>query len=411
MRLHARNRFGAAATALAAAAFVLVAAAPASGQIYQVKKNGTGDFTDFQTALDTVPAGSTLMVHGTWQGRFYVRQSVTVVGLRIDLTSGEFGFDNAVLEVDAGPGSHVSFSHLDIALGPEYTTEGWHGINVWSAGEFVVTDSSIVVGSAMPTPCEVYTHNGDGIVVHSADLVSVQRSAIAGGNGWMLTSGWGIGCDYSGPAYQPRGGHGVCVTGTAGLLMVEDSILTGGNGSEVVYFVDPLFPPADTPCGGPGGHGLDNPTGTTYLSNTTLAGGLGGHGWTEGLVPPLEDWGADGLPSTGPCADLGPGLSAGEAVLGRRVTLTGSGFAPNRAALLFFSTALLRTPMTIRQGLWFLDWPFNYLGVVPTDGTGGFSIYAEIPADPSLSGLKFMLQAGDVGLLSDPEIFVPRPPM
>jgi hypothetical protein len=399
------SRTKAPASILASLALVVGVAAAARAQVYDVDSNGAGDFVDLQTALDTVPAGSTLLVHGEqWCQRYFVEKSVTIVGLKIQGSISGDGFDNAILEVDAGPGSRVVFDHLSIQLIPGWTWEGTNGINVWSAGDVVISNSFIECSSAMATSCESYSRNGDGVVIHDADSVSILGSSIAGGSGWVIWSGCDEGCDYM-PNVRPRGGHGVLVNGPLGLLLVEDSLVQGGLGCEIGFNCTNCHEPPGAPRGGDGGNAI---AGNAFLSNCELVGGKGARGWSWGCDPPLEDWGADGVEVAGSRVELADALSVGEAVLGKDLALVGRGFAPDHAAILFLGTAL-GDPIVIRQGTWFLAWPFTFLGPFATDATGGFFVHGELPNDPTFSGVTLVLQASDGKLLSEPEVAVVRP--
>jgi hypothetical protein len=396
----------AATTATIPLVLALSLARPAAAQIYVVDRAGGGDFSELQTALDAVPAESTLIVRGEWGDRYFVEKGVTLVGLHVTRTPGDAGLDNAAIEVDAGPGSRVVFDHLRIELQPEWTQEGLRGINVWSAGDVVISDSFIQCSSTLATSCETYTRNGDGVVIHGADSVTILRSSIAGGGGWIIWSGCEEGCDYFYDV-RPRGGHGVEVAGSVGVLLIEDSLVQGGSGCEIGFNCTNCWDPVAAPRGGDGGHAI---VGDAFLSNCELVGGAGARGWTWGCDPPLEGSGADGVAITGSGIELTDALSVGEAVLGKDLALVGRGFAPEAAAMLFFGTGL-GAPISIRQGTWFLAAPFLYLGPFATDPGGGFLLHGELPGDDALSGVTLVLQATDGALLSEPGIAVVRPPL
>ena len=64
----------------AAIAFALLSTNPAWAGTYTVMENGRGDFDSIQTAVDSVPEGSTLLVTGSFAEEVTIKKSIRIVG-------------------------------------------------------------------------------------------------------------------------------------------------------------------------------------------------------------------------------------------------------------------------------------------------------------------------------------------
>ena len=106
---------------------LLVGAGSAAAQIYVVDWNGSEGFKDLQVALDTVPAGSTLLVKGWEQNAvpYFVTKSVTIVGWTVSTGYGptESGSHPVVLAIDAGVDAAVTLKDVTIDGGDNVTAQ------------------------------------------------------------------------------------------------------------------------------------------------------------------------------------------------------------------------------------------------------------------------------------------------
>jgi hypothetical protein len=379
----------------------------ANADVFIVDPAGTEAFVDLQTALDTVPPGSVLLVKGVIQSGFpyVVTKSVTILDLEVETISYDTTSftNNFVLDIQAGADDTVVVKdariHGHISYGPSF-----QAIRVTSVGDLVVRDSELTGGAGSVSAfCETYDSNGDAIVIESARSVSIVDSIVQGGG-----PGDPLYRDNScSSPWTARGGHGVLVEGTVDALLIEDSAVSGGTGSDQIFDCGGSGDSPFDPVGGDGGDAIHHPNGTTFLSNATLTGGTAGMGHTFTCISDLGEPGNPGADVVGTRGDLPDLLTIGDALLGRPFKLAGGGFAPNAAALLFLGTSL-SAPISIRQGEWFLGAPFQFVGAPPTDAAGAFSIQTEFPNDASLVGVPFVVQATDFLLLSEPAILVPR---
>jgi hypothetical protein len=400
-----------ACAALVAAA--LTASRPAAAddrRSFVVDPSGTEDFSDLQTALDTVPAGSRLLVKGTWTDyRTWIRKSVTILGLTLQSSEWyyEWESDDALLEIDAGADADVTLVGLTMKLGRAYDQEGTRGIHVRSARNVVLSASTITCGSVVNDYCETYRRNGDGIVVDSAASLAVLSSTVTGGGpGWPLVFDCRCFC---GDCVGPRGGHALLVQGSIGTLLIEESVLTGGGGGDVDYWCGYCGDDegAGVPVtGGDGGSAVVHPGGVTYVANSLLTGGAAGHGLDLQCDPDSDREGQPGADVVGARADLVAALTTTAAVLGRRMEMDGRGFAPDRPCLLFSSFSI-GTPLRTRPGPFLLAWPFTFLGVIPSDAGGSFHLEGTLPDDRAFEGVPIVFQATDlIDCISAPRIVI-----
>lgn len=378
----------------------------AHAQVYVVDANGTEGFKDLQVALDTVPDGSTLLVKGPpWEQNavpYLVHKSVTIVGWNVDAGTGptELGSHPVVLEIDAGPDAAVTLKDVSInggwAWGPSF-----EGIHVTSVGDLVLRDCEVIGGQGLADVCEYYFKNGDAIVIDAARSVSIVGSRVVGGGpGTTLWSeSW---CP---DMHQAYGGD--AIVSAADALLVIDSEVTGGRGADVGYYCG--YDGSDAPwepIGSDGGDAIDA-TGVTWVSGSTVTGGAPGQGLTMGCTSDLGQPGNPGDDFSGAHADLPDLLTATDALLGQPITLSGIGFEPAKAALTFLSFSIA-PPVALRQGEWFLDVPFFFIGAFPTDGAGRFTLATTFPDDPALIGTTLVAQATDLVRMSEPIVLVPR---
>jgi hypothetical protein len=365
---------------------------------YVVDPAGGADFTDLQTALDAVPADSTVVVRGDWGGWIpRITKSVSIVGLHI---TGFYNYpskpDDAAIEVDAGADARVTFYGLHIDIGPTDSINGPRGINIRSAGDVVISDSTILCSYVNTSLYDYYARDGDGVVVYSAKSLYILRSTIHGGSrgeDFYL-------CDY-GNEHGPDGGDAV----QAGDVVVVDSELKGGDGG---FLVRDCADCSDTRAV-PGIPGRGLVCRSAYLSNSTVVAGSPGYGWLSHCEP------YPGTPSgpnddiDGERIDLPDALHGNDAVMGQPLHVNGDGYAPDELVLLFFSTSI-GPALPLKQGPWLLEWPIVLVGVLATDDAGGFALDGVVPKDPQIEGKPFFLQAFAASRVSEPVVYVPWQP-
>jgi hypothetical protein len=394
----------AAGLALARAPAPPVARATPLPGTFVVDPAGGGDFTDLQTALDAVPAESTVVVKGQWVDyRTWIRKPVTVVDLHLSTLAGydDWDPDDAIIEVDAGAGARVTFYGLDVKLGWADDFNGTRGINVLSAGDVVISDSTIQCGSVYTSLYDYYERDGDGVVVQSASSLFIIRSTIVGGGPGSMH----YDCYYSGE-HGPRGDNAVQIESLAGALVVEDSVLKGGDGGTLERYCEDCTIPV--PTAGMPGSGIVS-SAVSYLTNSTVVAGAPGYGWRSACDPWPGVPGDPGQDIDGVRVDLPDVLHCNDAILGQPLHLKGSGYRPDELALLFFSTSI-GPAVPLKQGPWLLDWPIVLIGVVSTDAAGAFALDGTVPNDPSIEGKSLVLQVFAVSQVSEPLILVPWTP-
>lgn len=390
---------------LATPAPATAAASPAQPGTYIVDPAGGGDFTDLQTALDAVPADSTVVVKGEWQDyRTWVRKPVTIFGLHLSTSYGyyEDDLDDAILEVDAGTGARVTLYGLEITLAPAWDSNATRGINVRSAGDVVISDATITCSTDLATENEIYDRDGDGVVVASANSLFIIRSTILGGGpGWLV---WDC---YGSNEHGTRGGNAVEIDSMSGPLVVEDSVLKGGDGGMLVRDCDDCSDLQRAP--GTPGSGIVNRLGPSFLSNSTVVCGAPGHCWWSDCEPSPGEEGGPGIDVDGERIDLPDALHGNDAVLGQPLHVNGTGYQPDEIVLLFFSTSI-GPALPLRQGIWLLDWPIVLVAVIASDDAGAFRIDGTVPSDPSIEGKSLALQAFAASQVSEPVVLVPWAP-
>jgi hypothetical protein len=416
------------------ASLVLLASltiATPSGGVYVVASDGTGDFSNLQTALDTVPPDSTLVLFPRmdawgnvlpWDSAL-VSHGVTIVGAlgpggevpAIGGTTGVGYFPpslyGAALAIATGRDAVVKLADLDIGIAnwldvPEY------GIGVQSVGDLVI-DHCTVWGT--PAQMQAYPLFIDGphaiLVNYPVHRVLITDSAIYGAEGTALSNIGDDGCHDVSDVTGGFGGDAVCAPETD-LVVICDSLLYGGRGG-LGDWGDFAY---GEPCGvnGPdslrGGRGGSCVHGDAYVSHGVLVPGAGGSfnfrdtDWGNG------EKGEDGAPASGGSLTDLPDLLAvaGDAKVGATLTFTGSGFQPAGPCFIFVANSI-GTPLPLRQGTWFLRWPFVFGGIVVADPLGAISFGGQIPDLPELVGVGFVVQVTNLATLSEPTSVVIGP--
>jgi hypothetical protein len=240
-------------------------------------------------------------------------------------------------------------------------------------------------------------------VAGAATIVGVFDSTLIGAKGTDETNvGDDENCHGNGTIIGGPGGSALDVTNTIATI-ISDSTLTAGAGGHAEWSKE--FGCGDSPPielrGGDGGNAV---TGSAFVSNCTLVPGAGGT-FSDAQGPDGEN-GADGVEVSGTRTDLPNNIAvSGPAVIGSSITFAGSNFAPFRVAFIFESLSLAQ-PFHIRQGDWFLGFPFLLLGATTTDVSGAFSLSGTVPKDPALIGLSLALQFADTDHLSEPTLII-----
>jgi hypothetical protein len=389
-------------------------AAPA--QTYVVDASGSGDFSDLQVALDSVPDGSTLIVFGGWFGAKITR-SVTMVGASDAsgnkasiggmIWGGGSGPNGAAVIVNAATDAIVTLSNLSID--PGFWDAQVHGIDVISVGFLVIRNCSVTAerqtlwdydGSCSQPAHALFVEN-------DATLIAVYGSSLYGVQGTTETN-----IDENNQSVRDvivggLGGDAIHAPDVTTIIVSESSLFGGDGGVADWGTGDGSGGHAPTELrGGDGGNAV---TGAAFISAVQLnPGHSGGYTFRD------TDWGngelgSDGVDATNGDTDLGDRLAiSGTPEPAGSLTITGSGFSAYRAGLIFLSTSL-GNPAHLRQGTWFLGFPWFFAGAVPTDVGGGFTVSGTLPNDPAIVGLSISLQVADTEHLSEPELIVIEP--
>ncbi|MDA1266144.1 MAG: hypothetical protein O2816_13770 [Planctomycetota bacterium] len=229
-------------TAISALTLALATSAP-TGTVHTVEKNGSGDFTSVQAAVDAAADGDIILVGGgSYSAPKIVNRELALVA-REDNTVG-LSHITEIRDLDQGKTVLVSgFHHNGITTSAPLQISGCKGPVRIDAATASGDDPGFCTG-------------GNGIRVTNSKDVAIMRSSAEGGR-----SGADFGCD-------ARGGHGMTVRNSQ--VAAWRSFFEGGVGSDAVL---PDFP-------SDGGAGVILKNGSTFYSLYNLCqGGYGGTGF------------------------------------------------------------------------------------------------------------------------------------
>ena len=266
----------------------------AQGQVFSVGPFGGGsDFFNLQTAVDTVPDGSVLLIEGGVYG------SVTIGGSRsMSLVNESQGAANVILQGpliirDSLPGTRYLVSGLCAQGQTDSNSIGMgYGLRIRdNQGDVVIQDCTFEGADGDPFgwnanlfSWEITGHPGGwdaAWIAGNTGRVSITGCSFVGGDGThmgtfgVVATHDGCGCTVGEP-----GGDGVRVIDS--LVAFHDVVATGGRGSLADY------------VGGAGGMGIRFEGGTGQLSGVSLEGGRGGFA-EDTAVPAVGGPGGDGL--------------------------------------------------------------------------------------------------------------------
>ena len=366
---------------------------------YTVMENGRGDFDSIQTAVDTVPEGSTLLVTGNFAEEVTIKKSIRIVGGTIYSSGNLFdlieiqGADWVILDGITIPNSE---SGGDGSYG--------HAIHVQDVRFFALQNATVFgqyLNSSWYAGCGVFPSGFDSVWLERVGYARISSCYLFGAKG---TEVYAFGDPGFCGEYDIKGG-----VGGAGLrvdqsfVVVEDTTAMGGAGGDAFWNDwEGLNQPPNSLVGGDGGNGVN---GDVWSDACYFVSGAAGT-WK---YDPYFDWGIGsdgntGVPVNGvetPLA-LPEKLTVSDLVIGQPATISGQGFQSSSIALLFFATDV-DPPLAIRQGAWMLELPWVFVDRMPTDGAGNFTLQTTIPDDPSLVALLFFLQVADFTTISEPE--------
>jgi len=353
-----------------------------------------GDYADLQVALDAVPAGATILVHGGNWETLRIEKPVTLVGDSFaTLWGGGDGPENTAPITLDGPGAgSVVLRSLSIGAGaysPFYSTTE----PAIQGGGF---DALFVHDSQVDAPIWQFVYNtirpGGDAIRTTVPLLWIEESTVRGGD---------TVADQTDEHTQGfHAGHGIIASGTVVLI---DSNVQGGRGEFTIVHQDPA-------CGGAcpdgdGGNGIE--CDVLLRAGSSVSGGFPSS-WQD----PTGNVCCVGSPgiaivansvSTIPTASVTSrtagtnvaSYSATAPVLGEvwtatvDLTTTGHCFAQVR-----FHTAPASIPLASGA---FLLLGGALLGRSPLLPGPVAQYAANLPADPSLSGLTVFSQAAHFG--------------
>lgn len=389
----------------------IVSAALAGGTYLVDSLNANGcDFADLQIALDTVPADSTLIVQGWFDGwgvgSFKITKSVSLIGREYPGT-GSYPSIKSGIVIDAA-GADVLISNF---LSTD-TNSGIYGsyftpddgiadaIQVVAARSVIVQWSGLTGGETQG-PAATY---GAGLrVVGAVDFIEVWNS---------YASGWQI--PYSAPDVLDLvegGPWSAPIDGAPGLDLpadlvgyatIDNCIVTGGIGMWLQYTCDDSIdvPPAGPLTAGNGGPGL---RGNCDAFNSVFVGGAAGK-----FVPDIPDdcsngTGQDGQPGLdvdGTVTDRAFGTVQFNLVAGQAGWISAPAKQPLDVVLVFL-TADWSGPFHMNKidGLLQVLPPWELL-IALADSSRYATFTFNVPNDPTLVGLMVYGQSYSAGAFS-----------
>jgi hypothetical protein len=340
-----------------------------------------GDFTSLQDAIDAMPEGATIVVHGGTHDAIRIPRAVTLVGdpeatIRTACCVPFDDIERPAIRLEGPGGGTVALERIrtEGSVQDGIESEGGAGIAGGGFDELVAGSDGIdpFGGSQLP--------GGPGIDV-SVPFLMISESSVRGG-----ASNYP---DF--PSSQLKGTFGVRAPGASVALL--DSSVAGGDVDDTLF--SPVAP-CPTGCeailGGTGGTGLL--AGTLFIADSTVSGGRGSDLSCFSLSGPM-------LVCTKPD---GPGMIvdslqrlrgelslSGPLLLGGTCQLTWS--ARGGPALLLVGLGVQEPELVPDKGLLFLDVFLAHIVVVAT-GTGVSDTFS-IPADAALTGTVLTVQLWD----------------
>jgi hypothetical protein len=372
---------------------VVALSAASAAQVFDVP----GNFATLQGALNAVPPGAVIVVHGGVHPPVMVTKPVTIVGspvatiVNTDVSEPMDPFAMADAIRLAGPGrGRVTLENVNtsgVADGSFFSSSG-SGVFGGGFAELHLVDCDI-----QPAQWTLLTGQAQGAdaVRVTVPYVLVERCTVTGGLSDTDN------CSYP---LNPDGGAGIHAASAT--VTALDSTVKGGRGPIM------CFPAGNCPSlplpesdGGPGIVATE-----VLRAASVITGGKGQPVTCGGHIIGVE---ADGPPIVASAVtDLGTALSAsGPAVLGATWTLIWSTTPPS-ALLAFGAPTTVPVPIGTK-GLLFLH--ADTLTLVPVPGGAGQVLMANLPALPVLAGVELGVQLYDVAAkkLTRPVVAVLRP--
>lgn len=381
-----------------------LATAFALGQVFTVDPNGNGaDFTDLQTAADSVPDRSTLVIlAGFTSAVISTDKSLTI---QDGIFGGRSGFlDPSVLEIYADPDDEIHLVNVNIA--GTWADQQDH----FSQNGLVINAGRVIIDSCVisVTGHELDANESDlpppVAVLATSELLVIRNSTITGSTPDSI---WFDSCSHGGEDVKGSPG-GTAVLGGS-LVIVTNSTILGGDGGNAEYSCICTsgalndLPPSSL-VGGDGGAAL---IGDAYVSNSNIRGGIGGLSWTSGCSNDAGEGGNDGVAVTGAEVDLFDRLAVSTPRIGDACSIDAVGFKPISLAFVLIAELPSVPSYSRKLGYWFIGAPLLLLPYA-TDSNGELHAAEDVPDDESIVGMSLCLQATDGGQLTEPETTVIR---
>ncbi|HTE06708.1 MAG TPA: hypothetical protein VK824_10965 [Planctomycetota bacterium] len=377
---------------------VLLALAPCADLGAQV--HVPGDFPTIQDALDAVPDGAIIIVHGGIHGSIHIDRPVTLLGdpmpvIRTSCCEPFSEIELPAIRLD-GPG-HGSVVLQRVATQGKvqdgFETAGGAGITGGGFDELLVLHADIAGSDGASAFGGGQLPGGPGIDV-SVPYVMVTDSTVRGGS--------------SNYPDDPQS----TLDGTAGLrapgasVAVLDSHVSGGGIGHVTFGFTAACPTCSQILGGEGGTGVL--AGTLFTAHSTIEGGAGAECFCfAGTFTPICTKPAGAALLVDALQDLSGELSATTPFeIGESSTLQWSARGAPAMLLVAFGTQVPEEHPGL--GLLFLD-PAR-AAFVMLDSGAALSEIVRIPPDATLVGLIATLQLFDPAVGLGPPViaaFVP----
>ncbi|MFO0981543.1 MAG: hypothetical protein U1E76_07280 [Planctomycetota bacterium] len=425
---------------------LLAAARPAFAKTWIVAKDGSGDFTQVQPAIDAAQPGDVIVVREGTYGRIMVTKGVAIVGVGIGRTiiqqPGGDGHDalgvtavpkvqrtivaNLTLEATSiawvyeSPGTFVchrvelkgqpwdgswGYNLASWHSGPTfvdqcYTTESTDDPNWWyykGTGGFHAKNAtmSVVNCQSYPPQQDFLLDGSPAFRVYDSGTLFLAESTGTGGIGATGFYG-GAYCEQMTPG--GRGGAGAFVgDGCDAIVAGRAHLLRGGEGGpggKNGYC-------SGMGEGGPGGDGVRvEGSGAALVSNIVAEGAPGGHGDPDG-APGVPYFG-NVMPAPTP---LPTSLMSGSSTIGGDFTLTFYG-ATGDQVLLVISDQVGVVKVKGTDGFPLMAIPGGFFAARPLgaiDSSGQLALVFPIPSDERLRGYAVFAQ----GIVTSPTLAHP----